>query len=170
MPVVIRLVADRVGLTGDTHVRTVRIMVRHIVHLGGRARRMIPRLELRRLAFARLKDARALYASGRYDAARYLCGYAVELALKARICRTLRWEAFPQTRKQFEHYGSFKIHNLQVLLRLSGMEERIRTRHHGDWVQVSDWDPTFRYAAEGTTQADVAKSILTSARQIVRAL
>jgi hypothetical protein len=62
---------------------------------------MIPRRELRRLAFARLKDARALYAAGRYDAALYLCGYAVEIALKARICRTLRWEGFPQTRKQF---------------------------------------------------------------------
>ena len=131
---------------------------------------MIPRLELRRLAFARLKDARALYAAGRYDAALYLCGYAVELALKARICRTMRWEGFPQTRKQFEHYGSFRIHNLHVLLRLSGMEERIRTRHHGDWVQVSEWDPTSRYAAEGTARPDVAKSILTSARQIVRAL
>lgn len=52
---------------------------------------MIPRLELRRLAYARLADSRALYAAGRYDAALYLCGYAVELALKARICRTLRW-------------------------------------------------------------------------------
>lgn len=131
---------------------------------------MIPRLELRRLAFARLKDARALYTAGRYDAALYLCGYAVELALKARICRTLRWEGFPQTRKQFEHYGSFRVHNLHVLLRFSGMEERIRTRHHGDWVQVSEWDPASRYAAEGTARPDVAKRILTSARQIVRAL
>ena len=46
--------------------------------------------ELRKIAKARLKDAEALLAAHRYDGAIYLCGYAVELALKARICQTLK--------------------------------------------------------------------------------
>ena len=45
--------------------------------------------ELRALARARLKEAQILFAAKRYDAATYLCGYAVEMALKARICKTL---------------------------------------------------------------------------------
>ena len=32
-----------------------------------------------------------------YDAAVYLCGYAVEIALKVHLCRTLDWAEFPET-------------------------------------------------------------------------
>jgi hypothetical protein len=45
---------------------------------------VIPVAELDKLAKARLDDARALLAANRFDGATYLCGYAVELALKAR--------------------------------------------------------------------------------------
>jgi len=31
------------------------------------------------------------------DGATYLCGYAVEVALKFRICLTLNWPEFPST-------------------------------------------------------------------------
>ena len=48
---------------------------------------MILVAELDGLAAARLEDAKVLLASGRYDGAVYMCGYAVEIALKARICR-----------------------------------------------------------------------------------
>ncbi|MEN8215647.1 MAG: HEPN domain-containing protein [Pseudomonadota bacterium] len=57
--------------------------------------------ELITLARARLKDAQILFAAKRYDAATYLCGYAIELALKARICQTLGWTCFPETNKEF---------------------------------------------------------------------
>lgn len=62
---------------------------------------MTTKTELRTLARARLKDADVLFAATRYDAATYLCGYAIELALKARICQTLRWTHFPETNKEF---------------------------------------------------------------------
>jgi HEPN domain-containing protein len=58
---------------------------------------MIARDELRRIAWGRLRDAELLLNGGRYDGAAYLCGYAVELTLKARICRTLKWAGFPST-------------------------------------------------------------------------
>lgn len=131
---------------------------------------MIPRLELRRLAFARLKDARALYAAGRYDAALYLCGYAVELALKARICRTLRWAGYPESRTEFANYGSFRIHDLQVLLELSGVEQPIRAAHGAHWGVVTKWHPALRYAQVGTVSPNEAKSLITSARHLVRVL
>ena len=49
---------------------------------------MILVAELDSIARARIEDAKALLTAGRFDGATYLCGYAVELALKSRICRT----------------------------------------------------------------------------------
>lgn len=62
------------------------------------------RVEFRKLAQARIKDAEVLYANRRYAGAVYLCGYAVELALKARICHTLKWLEFPETPKEMQQY------------------------------------------------------------------
>ena len=62
---------------------------------------MATKTELRTLARARLKEAQILFEAKRYDAATYLCGYAIELALKARICQTLGYTHFPKTNKEF---------------------------------------------------------------------
>ncbi len=51
---------------------------------------MLDKKEVKKIARARLKDAEVLAASRRYEGAIYLCGYAVELGLKARICKTLK--------------------------------------------------------------------------------
>jgi HEPN domain-containing protein len=58
---------------------------------------MISTKDLRAIARARLRDAQVLLKAERFDGAFYLSGYAVELALKARICRTLKWRATPST-------------------------------------------------------------------------
>ena len=65
---------------------------------------MIHRTDLRKLARTRLGDAQKLFESKRYDGAIYLAGYAIELALKARICQTLEWPGFPESRREFENY------------------------------------------------------------------
>ncbi|MDM8562817.1 HEPN domain-containing protein [Candidatus Marithioploca araucensis] len=62
---------------------------------------MATKTELRILAKARLKEAQILFEAKRYDAATYLCGYAMELALKARIGQTLGYIHFPQSNKEF---------------------------------------------------------------------
>lgn len=118
---------------------------------------MIPRNELRKIARARLKDSEVLFRQGRYDGAFYLCGYALELALKARICRTLKWPGFPSTRKDFESLTSLKTHDLDVLLKLSGLESKIQTHYAAEWTVVAAWEPELRYQAIGTiNQAKVA--------------
>ena len=58
---------------------------------------MLNRRELKQIARARLKDAEVLLGAKRYDGASYLCGYALEVALKAKICETLKWKSFPAT-------------------------------------------------------------------------
>jgi HEPN domain-containing protein len=53
------------------------------------------RTDLQILAEDRLKDAEVLLASGRFGAAYYLAGYAVECGLKACIAKLTRAEDFP---------------------------------------------------------------------------
>ena len=67
----------------------------------------------------RLEDAQVLFDNQRYHGAVYLCGYAVEFALKARICDTLDVDPYPETERDF------KIHELDKLLLLSGRKRFI---------------------------------------------
>src|ERR1039457_2278627 len=76
---------------------------------------MISTKDLRAIARTRLSDAEVLLAAKRFDGAFYICGYAVELALKARICRTLKWSGFPENEKDFKGFRSVKTHDLAVL-------------------------------------------------------
>lgn len=110
---------------------------------------MIEIVELRRLAQARLADADALLRSGRYDGATYLCGYAVELALKARICETLDWAGFPSTGGEFHDYQSLRTHDLNVLLDFSGIRSRVRNEYRAAWEAVETWTPDWRYSHVG---------------------
>jgi len=114
--------------------------------------------DLLAIAKARLEDANVLLLKDRIDGAAYICGYAVELALKARICKTLGWAAFPEKRNEFENLTSFKTHKLDVLLTLSGQEQRIKTEHFSEWSAVAGWDPEARYRAVG--QADYVQVAL----------
>lgn len=124
------------------------------------------RADLRQLAMARLKDAEVLIKHRRYDGAWYLCGYAVELALKSRICRTLKLNEYPESRA----YQSFKTHSLDTLLHLSGREVKIKTVHLPEWSIVVDWDPSVRYQPLGTTTPNDAKDMRDSARVLLKAL
>jgi len=51
---------------------------------------VISRTDLQKMAQAKLEDAEALLQAKRYDSAVYICGYAIELALKARICTSFQ--------------------------------------------------------------------------------
>ena len=131
---------------------------------------MIPAPDLKLLARGRLRDARALFRAGRYDAAAYICGYAVEVALKARICRTLKWNGFPHSNSEFDGLQSFRTHRLDILLRLSGQAERITQRFRNEWEAVVTWNPERRYLPIGSTTRDGAREMLESVQVIMRTL
>lgn len=131
---------------------------------------MIDTKELRKIAKARLKDAEVLAASRRYEGAIYLCGYAVELALKTRICTTLKWAGFPSTKKEFEGYQTFKTHNLDVLLHLTGIEDRIKTQLFAEWSAVAEWDPESRYNPIGRVTSSDTHLMITSAKYLLAKL
>jgi HEPN domain-containing protein len=131
---------------------------------------MIPVDELDRIAQARLDDAKALLAAGRHDGATYLCGYAVEVALKARICRILNWPEFPSTSGEFQAYRSFQTHELDVLLRLSGQEARVKGQHFKDWNTVAVWKTESRYNVVGTAQKNDAEAMINAAERVLKVL
>jgi hypothetical protein len=131
---------------------------------------MILRTELRKLVRARLKDAEVLGANRRYAGAVYLCGYTVELALKERVCKTLGWQGFPETRQEMQGYRSFMVHDLDVLLHLSGVEQRIKTQHLADWSLVAKWDPQLRYQPIRQATRQHALDMLRAVQTLTRVL
>ena len=131
---------------------------------------MLRRNDIRKIAKARLKDAQALFGARRYDGAVYLCGYAVELGLKCRICRSLKWDAFPSTQNEFGNYKTFKTHNLDVLLDLSGEESKIKTDFLAEWSAVAEWDPEVRYNPSGIISRSDAQAMITATTALLRVL
>ena len=131
---------------------------------------MVSIVELRRIARGRLRDAEVLLAAGRYDGAIYLCGYASETALKARICRTLKWPGYPSARREFEGFQSFRTHDLDILLHLSGIENKIKTNHFDAWNTVVNWDPNVRYSAIGSTSSQEAADMIQSTKALLGVL
>jgi hypothetical protein len=130
---------------------------------------MIRVAELDSIARARIEDARTLLAAGRFDGATYLCGYGVEVALKARICRILNWAEFPRTGGEFQAYRSFQTHDLDVRLRLSGQDERIRFGHFRLWSTVAIWKAESRYNVGSTQEAD-ATAMIQAAEELLAVL
>jgi HEPN domain-containing protein len=131
---------------------------------------VLPIRDLHRTARARLRDAEALLRARRFDGSVYVCGYAVEIGLKARICRTLRWAGFPDSKGEFQGYASFRTHDLDVLLHLSGRESLIKPRYLTAWSVVAMWDPESRYLPIGNASAADANAMLRSAREVLGAL
>ena len=79
--------------------------------------------QLKDLALLRLVEAEALFAAGLYDGAQYLSGYVVELALKARICRILDVDQYPEKGELKRVYA---VHDLDQLLLLAGLQKAVK--------------------------------------------
>lgn len=135
---------------------------------------MISQAELATAARSYLRAARLLNRKGADipDAAAYLCGYAVEIALKARITQTLGWAGYPSANAEFRDFLSFKTHNLEALLHLSGCETRIKTDAAllADWSVVRAWNPEQRYDRIGTRTAADARDMIEAANNLLGVL
>jgi len=131
---------------------------------------MISAKDLRTIARARVRDAQALLGAKRFDGAVYLCGYSVELALKARICQTLKWSGFPETNKEFEGLQSLRTHDLELLLRLSGVGDRIKAKYFAEWSAVVGWTPEKRYQRIGQSTPQQASDMVRCAKRLLGTL
>jgi HEPN domain-containing protein len=103
--------------------------------------------KLKELTQLRLEEAEVLRKAGFYDAACYLCGYAVEFALKACVCKTLNLLEYPE--KEFK--GVFKTHLPTDLVLLAGLRDQLKRRQdespdfEANWQVATKWGPEQRY-------------------------
>ena len=111
-----------------------------------------------------------LLAGGRFDSALYICGYTVECGLKARIATTLNWTGFPATPAEFSPFRGFKTHDLEMLLRLTGIEQQILADHLADWSEVKQWDPEDRYKVVGTVEPQTVRNMVDASGRLLTVL
>ncbi|MEK8021038.1 MAG: HEPN domain-containing protein, partial [Candidatus Parabeggiatoa sp.] len=103
----------------------------------------------KKIARSRLQESEILFSNRKYDAAVYLSGYAIELALKARICKTLKWSQFPDS--SIKNPQTFKTNNdkdcLYVETRCSRLYNMTRGRDAKHHVSTSNYDARKRREA-----------------------
>lgn len=131
---------------------------------------MLLRVELLDLARTRMGDAELLYKEGRYDGAAYLSGYAVEFALKARICKQLRWVGYPSKDNEFKGKGSFKVHDFGSLLEFTGIAPKIHNNCTTEWSTMEVWTPEYRYKPVGSATQQEVQEMITSAKILIKKL
>jgi len=133
---------------------------------------MISPQDLFDIAKSRYEESKILLREHKPDGAVYLCGYAIELMLKRYIVKALDWDAYPDTDKEFWDYKSFKTHNLDVLLRLAGLEKKIQgdTSLYARWQIAKNWDSEIRYREIGRLSESDAQAIITASRDVLNYL
>jgi hypothetical protein len=102
--------------------------------------------QLRDLATSRLAESVALQGAGHPSAAWYLCGYVLELSLKAIVCKTLRVAEYPDG----AFAGKAKTHDVDDLVLLAGLYTELRARlgdanFEQNWLLVTSWNTQDRY-------------------------
>lgn len=125
---------------------------------------MASRASLQSQAKENLADAKYLLADGRTKNATQLCGYALEFALKAYICKAHGWSSYPPGKKG--DYSSFLTHDLETLLMISGAAPHIKLHMPVDWSLACKWDPQSRYE-EDKPSDDEALDCLNSSTTII---
>lgn len=119
---------------------------------------MIKYEDLKLIAETRLKEAVALYEANLYDGSAYICGYVVETALKARICKNLKIKEYPDDGKEKQIFSS---HDFDRLLLLGGLQNKIslsnkRTKKlFENWSLLTNWRPEKRYTTGVYKKEDV---------------
>jgi hypothetical protein len=108
----------------------------------------VNRSDFQELVELHLQHTQALLDAKLYSGAYYMCGYVVECALKACICkRTNQFDFFPRPEVVRNAY----THESAPLIRAAGLTEEIATERRNDrqldvnWKLVVDWSEGDRY-------------------------
>jgi len=127
--------------------------------------------ELKDLAESRLDEAKTLHEHHKYDGAAYLCGYAVELALKQLILKE-RLCGFPSEGEEFELYKKVKTHKLEELLKVADKDNTLMNdkAFSTAWSAVISWSSEYRYRPIGSADETRSKQMLDATSDIIRAL
>ena len=108
---------------------------------------MLAKTGLETLAQIRLEDSLFLFQANRPSSAYYLCGYAVELALKACIATLMQANVIPD--KAF--INAIYTHRFENLVSVAGLLPQLQVDIKGDpqltayWAAASRWTEESRY-------------------------
>lgn len=115
------------------------------------------RQDLQQLAEDRILDAQALLDAGRWSAAYYLAGYAVECALKACVAKMTREYDFPDIQRARSSY-THSLGNLVVVAKLN-KEHQVQLARSAvfrdNWLNVKDWNEQSRYEQNSEGKARI---------------
>jgi hypothetical protein len=153
---------------------------------------MIPISTLKQFARTRLDEARILRDAKKYNGAMYLCGYAVEVALKWGICTRLKWPYFPESGKDLEASkpkatdreiksadsmkvlcGALFTHDLLALAWLSGSRYKLyrTSKSESAWNLIrTNWDVNLRYQIRTTKARETADNMIEAASELLHIL
>lgn len=123
---------------------------------------MPSKTELREISKTRLKEVKILFNHQLYDGAKYLSGYVIETALKARICKILDSD-YPETG---EIAKSFLTHKFDILVKLSGLQNILDKELNSNisfktnWSLVTSWNEAYRYKSVGSSSKRDVEDII----------
>lgn len=112
-----------------------------------------------------------LRGENRHEGAAYLCGYAIELALKAIICKDLDLSGIPSAITEFNRIQKIKTHNLESLLEITPQKirEDIKSNYLSEWSTViNNWEPEMRYNPALKIRRKKAESIINSTKKMLK--
>ena len=122
------------------------------------------RFELRQLAEDRIVDAGILLAAGRWAAAYYLAGYAVECGLKACIAKLTNQDDFPRDRKFVEECYT---HDFDKLIKSAELGQELDLQRKSNpafkdnWKTVKYWEEESRYDQKTQVEAQTLYDAIT---------
>jgi len=133
---------------------------------------LVPAAELKRIATTRLGDARILLRNSRFDGAGYLCGYAIEVALKLQVCQFRNWEGQPENERENSSFQILRTHDLNALLQLTSItvQREIKSRQFTEWSIIRTWHPEARYHPIGSVSRGDAEALLQAAEILLKLL
>jgi len=119
-------------------------------------------VEWRKLAHAKRRTAAKMIECGQSVAAAEYMGYALECALKAACCKSLKIDRYPPVKTQkhaggvneIEIHQGFRTHEIDSLIIFSGLYKFLRlgcsaygnfsTEYTGDWTSLIRYDSDYQ--------------------------
>jgi len=114
------------------------------------------------LAEKRLEEVKLLFDARDFDGAKYLSGYVIECALKARICLILDID-FPDSGEIGKLY---KSHDFSRLVTLAGLKNLLDNRKNqsqdftNNWSIVTSWNENLRYNIGTFNRVDIQELLI----------
>ena len=122
---------------------------------------ILDRKDLQRLAELHAEEATILVANGKEQGAYYLCGLAVECALKACLAKGTKQHEFPNK----DYAAKVYVHDLNELLKVAGLQDQRATDERtnpalaANWGVVMGWTVESRYEHSGLPGTDMCTAL-----------